>query len=843
MLGDLLSVLNWVASIGDGMVVKAAAVAGAIGLIGKAIISVGLVTKTTWASMAPVATIILSVMAMLTSSADAASKKVLGITATIAGAVITLVTLVKSQVSGLTLTLASNPLGLLAIGVSTLVGGLLTLSNAFGTASDSVKSLVDASNKSAEAAREAAEDLDELDSKLEETLSRIKELQDKANNGKITLVEQAELDRLNQVNKQLESERKLLEEVQQMAQARAAADAFTAFKTARDKTIQETYYSSTGNFFKDVLGFRVQPNGEEIWNPFYDYQPEQRTQQDQVNDYLSDIFNGKKNGIADMGVRTYINELQQLSLNAGGYYSGDNLEEWQKNANALYMEYITLLSKYNVATGNAKTAWDAALNLEKFKDARNALSLLGADASTTAQDFKRLALTNTDVEEFLNYLAEVGLYVPSDVNSLDALIQSFRELAVVERQIEKQSFISVLESYQDGFDALSKALSSVEENGVASADAIQEILDKYPSLIQYFKQTDQGFVLADPSMASYQVLQKYVTSLLQPYVDTLNKATEGTDNYKTALENLNTAEAVFATLLRSTAIAEQTKALNEQKDALEKQRDSYKELIDYRKKLLQTYKEEVDYKKELEEKQKSVADLQTQLAVAQLDTSAAGQARARSIQDELTKAQEDLSDFTLEHAIDVITDQLDEEEDAQEKFIKSEVDRLEEAIKNIKLNLKVEVNIPDPTPSQEETTSKPKSTGSTTRGGKRILNVYEDLYPTYHTGGWVGGEALASNEEFAKLMKGEFVVTPSQIRKFANETFPNLVNNSSESQVNYNAPLVTIHCESVTQETMPAVQKAVDKAVAEIKKDFDSAFSRVGLRKTTTKLSTNMNIH
>ena len=64
--------------------------------------------------------------------------------------------------------------------------------------------------------------------------------------------------------------------------------------------------------------------------------------------------------------------------------------------------------------------------------------------------------------------------------------------------------------------------------------------------------------------------------------------------------------------------------------------------------LAQTYQEEVNYQKELAKKQKSVADLQTQLSLAKLDKSAAGQARARDLESQLQEAQEELDEYTLE---------------------------------------------------------------------------------------------------------------------------------------------------------------------------------------------------
>ena len=110
-------------------------------------------------------------------------------------------------------------------------------------------------------------------------------------------------------------------------------------------------------------------------------------------------------------------------------------------------------------------------------------------------------------------------------------------------------------------------------------------------------------------------------------------------------------------------------------------------------------------------------------------------------------------------------------------------------------------------------------------------------YPAYHSGGFVGGiNDLAANEEFAKLLKGEFVVTPAQMKRFMEETLPQIANYSATGGSNeFNAPLIEIRCESVTTETLPELERVVNDAVREIKKQLDSGMSRTGYKRTPTK--------
>ena len=99
----------------------------------------------------------------------------------------------------------------------------------------------------------------------------------------------------------------------------------------------------------------------------------------------------------------------------------------------------------------------------------------------------------------------------------------------------------------------------------------------------------------------------------------------------------------------------------------------------------------------------------------------------------------------------------------------------------------------------------------------------------YHTGGFVGD--IQSNEEFAKLMKGEFVSTPAQMSRFMTEILPRIALAGQAGGVNYNAPLVTIQCESVTPEAIPDLERLVNQAVSKIKTEIDNAFSRTGFKK------------
>ena len=248
--------------------------------------------------------------------------------------------------------------------------------------------------------------------------------------------------------------------------------------------------------------------------------------------------------------------------------------------------------------------------------------------------------------------------------------------------------------------------------------------------------------------------------------------------------------------------------LEKEKEWYETQIDQFENLIDLRKELLKTYQEELEYQNELEKKQKKVADLQTKLAVAQLDDSAAGQARARQLEADLLESQEDLDDFTLDHAIDVLTNHLDSANEEWKTIIQGRLDKIANLLERIENGESITI----------------------ATSGLGELNVYK-----YHTGGFVGGHAyLGSNEEFAKLLEGEFVSTPAQMQKFMEKTLPQIANYETSSSKNeFNAPLIEISCGSVTNESIPKLEQIVSDAVQEIKKQLDSGLSRTGFKKSS----------
>lgn len=100
-------------------------------------------------------------------------------------------------------------------------------------------------------------------------------------------------------------------------------------------------------------------------------------------------------------------------------------------------------------------------------------------------------------------------------------------------------------------------------------------------------------------------------------------------------------------------------------------------------------------------------------------------------------------------------------------------------------------------------------------GGGYMLPIGRVVRTEYHDGGIVGGAAtLQETEVFAKLLKGEVVVTQGQAANFMRNTLPNIANsNENTNNFTFNVP-IQIHGE-VGRNTMNTIKSSVFDGVSD----------------------------
>lgn len=112
-------------------------------------------------------------------------------------------------------------------------------------------------------------------------------------------------------------------------------------------------------------------------------------------------------------------------------------------------------------------------------------------------------------------------------------------------------------------------------------------------------------------------------------------------------------------------------------------------------------------------------------------------------------------------------------------------------------------------------------TDSTKR--KKLFDISQ-----YHSGGIVGNMKLKSNEEFAKLLKGEVVVNSSQIENFMNKTLPSITKNvGSGAEINLNiGKLIDVDKLDNTID----IESVVSRAVNQMMKTLNTQLGSIGVR-------------
>lgn len=721
--------------------------------------------------------------------------------------------------------MTSNPIGWILLALTAVVTIIKTIIDLFKK--PSYEDLKEAAKEAKEAWDEAADAVEEVKDKLEELQEKIDEINNKPN---LTLVDKEEVALLEQQKTLLEQELKLKEKEEELAKKNAAKSSIAAYNKYKNQYINsgwDRFWGASDDTFEDRFNAYISMS------------------QDEVNDYISQVKEAYANGeinkfiyemimqLADERERIaseYVSELGGL-LSEFDYYIGEDLEDWQKEINSYLDDYYKTLDKYNVSMGNIATTWDSVLSRLKYSNATEALKALADDLNVTEESLRKLYSNNSNIKEFIDYLQQLGLFAWDDTGKIEGLVQQIRDLADGFKSVAPQDYLSILSTISSEYDVLRDMLDEIEDSGVLSYDTLKSLRDDNPLLFEQLKSSGDLVKGADGYTLSKNALSNYLQSIKDSYSETLKTAEEWEEKVRKAVEegranqsdldsasksvenaknNLEELNVVLNTLERSDLIEEFTNKLEAQSDALEEQADKYKDIVDIRKELLETYQDEIDYQKTLAEKTKSVADLQTRLAVSRLDTSASGRAATRELESELTEAQEDLAEFNLDHAIEKLTTQLSDEYDEYKSFIDEQINAIEDAINNA---------------------------ASMTSDALREALKDGIPYEKHHTGGFVGGSAtLQNNEEFAKLLKGELVVTPKQMSNFMGKTLPALEGGNGTNVV-YQAPLITIQCENVNKDTLPELQKVVDKAVKKVKEEIDGVISRTGKKGNINKFN------
>ena len=921
-LAGVVEFLNMIASVADGMLVTIPAIT--LALVALHAILLQIKTTQTFTSMVAGLKGVLAIFPAILAKANAWLLSLKAQALAHKGSVTAIAAqtaATKAATVAQTAMNATNPVGWIMLAITAiyaLVKAINTYANAAQTLSDKQKEVAAASQEKAQKTKEEQEALDNLIAKYQELRSQEtvsadsrKEIRDVQKQINLLLGDEAR--QWDAVNGGVEENLQALKEMRAAKAAESLDDYASAYYDAQ--TSSNLAYESNregagwAEWAADWGGWDVvvdewDKQGAGIIDKLQGVVAEWDTNftnqltvvkftADGAEEYLARIREAKKALEDDQSYNHFQSDLyKQLGVLEQKYASFGATVDATKTR---------LIESVVTWAGAAQEANGAVIeSVDDYNEFKQSVINAAISSDHLADSISSQSIAVEDVNE------AVEAYMAANYGKLyDQLTASSKGATVT-----LKSACQILDEVQEGYDGITSALENVTDEGYLTAEGLSTLLKLEKEnalggleLSSILEEDANGYKLAG------NALEQYIQALIKAYEAqyAMTTAFASQEDKENAINNLKTLKAVLATLTQTQtdstdAIKKQREELKKQKKAYDDQLDAYKELIDLRKELLEAYEEELSYQKELEKRQRNVVSLQTKLSVARLDQSAAGQARVRELEAELKEAQEDLDDFTLEHAIDVLTDQLDSQYAEYEAFIKSKLDAIENILGGLDTTPEVNVNVDtswmstalsdiddalitlegkivsgnqkqtDPTPTYtrvesvgEENSSPWKDYTDAARDGCTVMTSYEFYrndnnvkkygsygnylayqyvsfkdqggIKVYHSGGLVGSDTeINSNEEFAKLLKGEFVSTPAQMKRFMEETLPRIANYTATGGTNeFNAPLIEILCENVTSESLPELKRIVEEAVKELQKQLDSGMSRTGFKRTPTK--------
>lgn len=435
---------------------------------------------------------------------------------------------------------------------------LLAITVTLGIIAGAVK-IVDALTTSMKKQREAFENaqqdytdactkLDELKTKLSETTSRIAELIEKSNNGTITLVEQAELDKLKLTNEELRLMIQNQEEVKKQKAKEASDEAYKTYtrenRMEADDTAskQEQYYQASS----DADGFHVgsfldraselsdfdyaikaneqkleefQKQNEELQAQLNATSDESLKAQyqhsiDLNNNLISNYTNSNeklKESAEKMAEETFSDKIEKYeafkqtlmnSMNSDGTFDNPQYQamwdDMQKKEMDLY-RYTGRSAEWNTVK------LDSIIDDKSYQTIVDKLKTALNEGTLTEDDIKGIDVLNDKLNDtdliledgqsaadvfikYLNKLKETG------TDAAQSISGAFTDLTSLLTESDDKSQTANLADLQSEADLLSTIQKELDDNGRIGVSSMQSIIKKYPEAKAALSDYIQGII-------------------------------------------------------------------------------------------------------------------------------------------------------------------------------------------------------------------------------------------------------------------------------------------------------------------------------------------------------------
>ena len=475
---------------------------------------------------------------------------------------------------------------------------LLAITVTLGAIAGAVK-IVDALTTSMKEQREAFENaqqdytdactkLDELKTKLSETTSRIAELIEKSNNGTITLVEQAELDKLKLTNEELRLMIQNQEEVKKQKAKEVSDEAYKTYtrenhmETDDTASKQEQYYQASS----DADGFHVgafldraselsdfdyaikaneqkleefQKQNEELQAQLNATSDESLKAQyqhsiDLNNNLISNYTNSNeklKESAEKMAEETFSDKIEKYeafkqtlmnSMNSDGTFDNPQYQamwdDMQKKEMDLY-RYTGRSAEWNTVK------LDSIIDDKSYQAIVDKLKTALNEGTLTEDDIKGIDVLNDKLNDtdliledgqsaaqlfikYLNKLKETGTDAAQSVSG------AFTDLtSLLTESNDKGKKTATLADLQTEADLLQTIQKELSENGKIGVSSMQSIIKQYPEAKQALSEYMAGLI--DEQELFAQLEQVYEDDK-NAYADKIYEQMETTTQF---LENIS----------------------------------------------------------------------------------------------------------------------------------------------------------------------------------------------------------------------------------------------------------------------------------------------------------------
>lgn len=351
---------------------------------------------------------------------------------------------------------------------------LLAITVTLGAIAGAVK-IVDALTTSMKEQREAFENaqqdytdactkLDELKTKLSETTSRIAELIEKSNNGTITLVEQAELDKLKLTNEELRLMVQNQEEVKKQKAKEASDEAYKTYtrenRMEADDTAskQEQYYQASS----DADGFHVGAfldRASELSD--FDYAIKANEQKLEEFQKQNEELQAQLNATSDESLKAQYQHSIDLNNNLISNYTNSN-EKLKESAEKMAEETFS----------------DKIEKFEAFK--QTLMNSMNSDGTFNNPQYQ--AMWDDMQKKEMDLYRYTGRSAEWNTVKLDSIIDDKSYQAIVDKLKTALNEGALTEDDIKGIDVLNDKLNDTDlilEDGQSAADIFIKYLNKF----------------------------------------------------------------------------------------------------------------------------------------------------------------------------------------------------------------------------------------------------------------------------------------------------------------------------------------------------------------------------